>query len=96
MRFEWGVSLLSLGLGLAGPAFAAGGRERHRFQYLPFGGGPRVCVGARFATAEALTILAYWLARFRFAPIPGRKVRPSGMVTLRPAGGLPLLLSRRA
>ena len=76
--------------------FAAGGRERHRFQYLPFGGGPRVCVGARFATAEALTILAYWLSRFRFAPIPGREVRPSGMVTLRPAGGLPLLLSRRA
>ena len=73
--------------------FAGGGRERHRFQYLPFGGGPRLCVGARFATTEALTILAHWLSRWRFAPIPGRQVRPSGMVTLRPAGGLPLRVS---
>lgn len=73
----------------------APGTERHRFQYIPFGGGPRVCVGARFATAEALTVLAHWLARWAFAPEPGREVRPSGMVTLRPAGGLPLRLTSR-
>jgi cytochrome P450 len=68
---------------------------RHRFQYLPFGGGARVCVGARFATAEALTILAYWLSEWQFRPVPGRIVRTSGMVTLRPANGLPLRLERR-
>jgi cytochrome P450 len=67
----------------------------HRFQYLPFGAGPRVCVGARFATTEALVILAHWLAEWRFAPLPGREVRVSGLVTLRPAGGLPLRLARR-
>ncbi|MBV9931642.1 MAG: cytochrome P450 [Alphaproteobacteria bacterium] len=68
---------------------------RHRFQYIPFGGGPRVCVGARFATVEALTVLAHWLSRWSFAPMPGREVAASGMVTLRPKGGLPLRLSRR-
>ena len=59
--------------------------ERHRFQYIPFGGGPRLCVGARFAMVEALTVLAHWLRAWAFAPIPGREVRLSGMVTLRPA-----------
>jgi len=68
---------------------------RHRFQYIPFGGGPRLCVGARFAAIEALTVLAHWLRDWSFAPLPGREVRPSGMVTLRPAGGLPLVLARR-
>lgn len=75
--------------------FGEGGPERHRFQYIPFGGGPRICVGARFAMAEALTILSHWLAARRFAPLPGREVRLSGMVTLRPKGGLPLQISQR-
>ena len=69
--------------------------ERHRFQYIPFGGGPRMCVGARFSMAEGLTILAQWLLRWRFAPVAGREVRASGAVTLRPAGGLLLELTRR-
>ncbi len=70
-------------------------KGRHRFQYIPFGGGPRMCVGARFAMAEGLTILAAWLAQYRFAPVPGQRVRMSGAVTLRPADGMPLALSRR-
>jgi cytochrome P450 len=72
----------------------AGKSDRHRFQYLPFGGGPRTCVGAQFATAEALTILAQWLGKWRVVDA-GHDVRPAGMVTLRPAGGLPLRLESR-
>jgi cytochrome P450 len=72
----------------------AGKPQRHRFQYLPFGAGPRTCVGAQFATAEALTVLAHWLSEWRFVDA-GHAVRPAGMVTLRPAGGLPFILKRR-
>jgi len=68
--------------------------DRHRFQYLPFGAGGRICVGAQFATTEALTILAHWLYEWRFVDA-GHPVRAAGMVTLRPAGGLPLRLERR-
>ena len=72
----------------------AGKGDRHRFQYLPFGAGPRTCVGAQFATAEALTLLAHWLGEWRFKDA-GHPVRAAGMVTLRPKGGLPLRLERR-
>jgi len=68
--------------------------SRHRFQYLPFGAGGRICVGAQFATTEALTVLAHWLSEWRFVDA-GHPVRAAGMVTLRPAGGLPLRLQRR-
>jgi len=67
---------------------------RHRFQYLPFGAGGRICVGAQFAMTEALTILAHWLSEWRFVDA-GHRVRAAGMVTLRPAGGLPLRMERR-
>jgi len=68
---------------------------QHRFQYLPFGAGPRVCIGAQFATAEALLMLSQWLARFSFAPVPGHKVEVASDIALRPRGGLPLIVSRR-
>ena len=67
---------------------------RHRFQYLPFGAGGRICVGAHFAMTEAIAILAHWLGEWRFVDT-GRSVRVAGLVTLRPAGGLPLRLERR-
>lgn len=69
---------------------------RHRFQYIPFGAGPRVCIGAQFATAEALLILATWLARYRFSPAPGHRVEVQADIALRPKGGLPLKVEARA
>lgn len=64
----------------------------HRFQYLPFGGGARVCVGARFAVTEALIILAHWLAARRFSLPSGFIPHPMGTVTLRPKGGMWLMM----
>ena len=65
-----------------------------RYQYLPFGAGPRICIGMGFAQAEALLILSRWLAAFRFSPVPGHVVEPCGDFTLRPQGGLPLVVER--
>jgi cytochrome P450 len=59
-----------------------------RYAYLPFGVGPRICIGAAFAVQEAVIILATLLARFRFAPVPGRDPRPVMILTLRPEGGV--------
>jgi cytochrome P450 len=66
--------------------------HHHRFQYIPFGAGPRVCVGARFAVVEALVILAHWLAARRFELPPGFRPDPVGGITLRPRGGMPLIV----
>lgn len=59
-----------------------------RYAYLPFGDGPRVCIGASFALQEAVIILATLLARHRFAPIEGRSPNPVMILTLRPEGGV--------
>ncbi len=76
--------------------FSAGAKAaRHRFQYLPFGAGPRICIGMSFALAEGALILAAWLDRFRFRPDPEHQVFPTADVTLRPRGGLPLLIEAR-
>lgn len=74
--------------------FAPGQPRPGRYAYLPFGAGPRICVGAQFATIEALTILAHWLSEWRFRP-SGSPVQVSGLVTMRPKGGLPLRIERR-
>jgi cytochrome P450 len=66
-----------------------------RFQYIPFGAGPRVCIGAQFAMMEGALILAAWLARYRFAPDLGHEVFPTADVSLRPRGGLPLVITPR-
>jgi len=59
-----------------------------RFAYLPFGDGPRICIGASFAAQEAVIILATLLARFRFRRVPGKDPKPVLVLTLRPEGGV--------
>lgn len=63
-----------------------------RFSYLPFGDGPRICIGASFALQEAVIILATLLARFRFSAVPGKVPRPVMILTLRPEGGVWLMV----
>ena len=67
---------------------------RHRFAYFPFGGGPRVCIGNQFALTEAQLILATILPRYQFRLLPGAKVVPEPLITLRPRGGLRMTVYR--
>ncbi|MDF1729457.1 MAG: cytochrome P450 [Sulfitobacter sp.] len=59
-----------------------------RYAYLPFGDGPRICIGASFALQEAVIILATLLSRFEFKLVPGKKPEPVMILTLRPEGGV--------
>lgn len=64
-----------------------------RFTYLPFGTGPRVCIGASFALQEATIVLAALVQRFDMALAPGAQVWPLQKITLRPGNGLPIQVS---
>jgi cytochrome P450 len=69
-------------------------RDRHRFAYIPFGAGPRICIGAAFAMQEASVILSMVLGRYRFKLKHGMEVQPQGLITLRPRNGIPMLIER--
>ena len=66
----------------------AASEARDRFLYLPFGAGPRVCVGANFAMMQAHIILATLLARFQFEPGEVRAPVPTMLMTVRPDNGI--------
>jgi cytochrome P450 len=66
-----------------------------RYQYLPFGAGPRICIGMAFAMIEATAMLATLVQKARFAPVAGRDPYPVARVTLLPGGGLPLQVRLR-
>jgi cytochrome P450 len=69
------------------------GAGRHRFAYMPFGGGGRICIGMKLALMEATILLATLMRRLRFTPDPIHKVYPQFSITLRPKGGMPLFVS---
>lgn len=66
-----------------------------RFQYLPFGVGPRICIGATFALQEAVIALGVLLSRYRFDCTEKTKPWPMQKLTTQPEGGLPMRVSRR-
>src|SRR5712692_8623976 len=66
-----------------------------RFAYFPFGGGPRVCVGASFAMMEATLLLAMIQQRFHLELVPDHPVEILASVTLRPKYGIRVIAKRR-
>ena len=69
--------------------------ERPRYSYLPFGAGPRMCIGHDFAITESVLMLATLAQRWRARLLPGHPVTVQPRFTLRPKGGLPMTLERR-
>jgi len=75
--------------------FSPSAEPPDRYVYLPFGGGPRICLGAVFAMMEAVTVLASLVRSADFTVTPGHRVWPVAKLALRPAGGLPMSVVRR-
>jgi cytochrome P450 len=76
--------------------FTQGSSEkRPRFAYLPFGGGPRVCIGATLAMTEATLILAVLAQRFRLRLKEHQEIQLQTRITLRPKNGMVTILERR-
>ena len=67
---------------------------QHRYQYIPFGAGPRVCVGAGFAQQEVMTVIASVIRRYRLTMPAGFKPEPISRLTIRPRTGMKLLFER--
>jgi cytochrome P450 len=70
-------------------------RQRPRFAYFPFSGGPRICIGQPLAMIEAKLVLAMLCQRFRLIASPGAPVGLYPSVTLRPDPPVRLFVSRR-
>lgn len=70
-------------------------KERHRFAYFPFGGGPRMCIGNNFALMEATLSAAMILQRYEINLLPGHAVEAEVAFTLRPKDGVPVSIKAR-
>lgn len=68
---------------------------RHRFAYLPFGGGPRVCIGMALALTEAQLILATLAQRFRLKLVADQEIVLQHRITMRPRDGIKMVLEPR-
>jgi cytochrome P450 len=66
--------------------------HRPRYAYLPFGGGPRICIGATLAITEAVVILAVLAQQFRLDLVPGQTIKLLTRITLRPQHGIKMTL----
>lgn len=66
-----------------------------KYAYFPFGGGPRVCIGNSFAMMEANLLLATIMQHYDVELLPGQKIEPEPLITLRPKHGIRMRLKHR-
>lgn len=67
-------------------------QDRKKYSYIPFGAGPRQCIGNAFALMEAKIILATALQSYQLDLLPGHVVEPEPLITLRPKNGVQMIL----
>ncbi len=71
-------------------------KVRHRYAYLPFGGGPRVCIGSSFAMMEGVALLATLLRAVNLTSVADQPPKPRMRLTLRPEGKIKMRVEHRA
>jgi len=74
------------------PAFQ---EHLHKFAFIPFGGGPRICIGESFAWMEAMIIMGVLCQKWRASHVDSHEVGFDPKITLRPTGGMPMVLHGR-
>ncbi len=71
-------------------------KERPRLAYMPFGAGPRMCIGNHFALMEMQLLLAMLVRHYDFEPVEGHPVEPEPLITLKPRHGILMKVQKRA
>jgi enediyne biosynthesis protein E7 len=71
-------------------------KHHHPYQYMPFASGPHACMGKNLALMEARYLLTVMLRRFHFDVLPHHPYRVVDDLTMKEAGGMPLLITARA
>lgn len=70
-------------------------KERHNFSYLPFGGGPRLCIGNNFAIMEMQLVIVHLIRQYDFEIVDKSSVELHPLITLRPRNGIKMKLKKR-
>lgn len=73
----------------------AAANDRPKFAYFPFGGGPRLCIGERFAWMESVLMITAIAQKWRLRLVPGHIVEPKPLITLRPKNGIKMRVEAR-